>query len=119
MADTSDTLSDSGRGRTYDALPRDRGTYLVTTTTGTTYRFDLAHRTVTRTPGPGSTPGFNDGAQTLRTVDACRVGAPGFWTMIAGDFFTDFYMQQTTVIVSIVDASPTATPASGEDAGRP
>ena len=43
--------------------------------------FDFAEGTVTRIPGPHAWPGSNDRPHPLRTIEACRVGFRGLWTM--------------------------------------
>lgn len=106
---------DGEQATTFAVLPNDRGTYLVTTTSGTIYTFDLAQRTVTRTPCPSSPPGIHDGVRRLRSIDACAVGATGYWTMLAGDPLIDYFWQTTTVIVSIVAAPPPVTGPGDQD----
>jgi hypothetical protein len=112
MADIRDELSDDPHERTYDVLPHDRGTYFVTSASGSTYLFELGRRTVTRIPGRRSSPGIHDGVRILRSVESCEVGADGYWTMIAFDPLTDYLLQTTSTIVSIVDAAPSATAAA-------
>jgi hypothetical protein len=82
-------------------LPDDAGRYAVTTLSGTTYTFDLAARTVTRTQGERSHPDINDGTRTIREVIACVVGYSGYWTMEPDDYALDFYWQLTSPIVAI------------------
>lgn len=104
---TPDEGGNDSRGTqaaTYDELPRDSGTYVATTRTGTNYRFDLAHLTVTRTPGPNSHPDLHDGVRRIRTIVQCRVGESGYWTMLPDECDIDFYWQLTTPIVSITAA---------------
>lgn len=50
----------------------------------TTYLVDLDAVTITRNPGPNSSPSINDCERPLRSLDKCRVGATGYWTMRAG-----------------------------------
>jgi hypothetical protein len=88
----------------YEALPQDDGTYVVATRTGTTYVFDMALLTVTRTPGPNSHPDMHDGKRRLRAIVQCRVGKSGYWTMQPDEAGIDFYWQLTTPIVSIADS---------------
>ena len=103
--------------KTFRSLPQDTGTYVVTTSTGTVYVFELSSRKVTRTPGPGSSPGPNDGVRTLRSVESCAVGSEGYWTMIAGDPLIDHYWQSTSRIISIVDAAPHGLSRPNEPGG--
>lgn len=43
---------------------------------------DLVDGTVTREPGPGAKPTVNDRPRPLRSLERCRVGVAGYWTMI-------------------------------------
>jgi hypothetical protein len=96
---------------TYESLPNKSGRFLVTTASGTQYRFDRERFTVTRIPVPGAAPSVNDGVRPLRTVDACTVGKAGRWTMRSDDPGSiDFYWQTTTPIVSIIAAPPSEAP---------
>jgi hypothetical protein len=110
--------SENDQSMSYVALPHDLGTYVVTTASGSVYVFQLSTRTVTRVPGPGSAPGPNDGPRTLRSVDACTVGAPGYWTLIAGDPMVDFLWQSTSPIVSIVDSVTSEVSKADEGGDR-
>ncbi|NUU06182.1 hypothetical protein [Leifsonia sp. C5G2] len=92
---------DNSIPRPYLRLPDDDGTYIATTQSGSTYVFDLKHRTVTRTPGPDSHPDMHDGQRTLRSIIQCEVGVSGYWTMQPDDFTVDYYWQLTSPIVSI------------------
>lgn len=98
MTVKADRASDS-----YDRLPDDKGTYLVTTRSGSTYVFDLTHMTVTRTPGPDSHPDMHDGVRHLRSIIQCQLGVSGYWTMVPDHFAIDYYWQLTSPIVSIVE----------------
>lgn len=102
------TGNGNGGASSYDTLPDDVGTYLVTTVSGSAYRFELSRRAVTRTPGPGSTTGPHDGVRILRSVERCTVGAAGFWTIMSDDPLVDYGWQVTSSIVSIVDDSDTS-----------
>lgn len=66
---------------TLERIPDDRGSYRVTTQSGSVYDFDLSARTVSRTPGENSHPDSWDGVHQLRTIVQGQLGASGFWTM--------------------------------------
>lgn len=93
-------------------LPKDDGTYVVTTRSGTEYTFDLTARTVTRTLGERSKPDINDGTHPIREIIACFVGSSGYWRLEPdpGDVASEYYWQATSPIISIdaVGAYPPA-----------
>jgi hypothetical protein len=66
---------------TLDQIPSDGGRYRVTTESGSVYVFDMAERTVSRTPGEDSHPDFNDGTHPLRSIVQAQLGASGLWTL--------------------------------------
>lgn len=81
----------------------DGGVWLVTTESST-YVLDLDVGTVTRHPGPRASTTINDTTRRLRTLDRCRVGESGYWTMRGGGGYlssVDFYWQTTSAIRSI------------------
>lgn len=85
----------------------DGGVWLITTETST-YVLDLDAGTVTRHPGPCASTTINDTKRRLRTLDRCRVGESGYWTMRGGGGYlssVDFYWQTTSVIRSIAPLS--------------
>lgn len=83
------------------------GVWLVTTSSST-YVMDLTVGTVTRHPGPNSRPTVNDLTRRLRTIDRCRVGEDGYWTMKGGGYTdsVDYYWQSTSVIQRIERIEP-------------
>ena len=48
------------------------------------YLVNLGAMTITRIPGPNFSSSINDCERPLRSLDKCRVGATGYWTMSAG-----------------------------------
>ncbi|MFE4951063.1 hypothetical protein ACFQ9V_13255 [Leifsonia sp. NPDC056665] len=97
------------------ALPARDGLFLVTTSSGTTYEFDLKRLTVTRTPGPASQPDIHDGVRRLRSIDSCEVGRAGYWTMRSDDPSVDFYWQLSSPVVRIVELSRPSVDGPAED----
>lgn len=67
------------------------------------YLVDLDTMTITRVPGANSSPSINDCERPLRSLDRCRVGATGFWTMRAGSDsdLVEYFWQFSTEIRSI------------------
>ena len=67
---------------------------------------DLDAWTVERHPGPSARADPSDGPRRLRTIETCRVGGRGHWTMKSDDYFIDYYFHYTSVIQRIdrVDA---------------
>lgn len=65
--------------------------------------FDFEAQTVTRIPGPYAGPTFNDRPRPLRSIDACTVGARGYWTMFTDGWSEtiDFYWHDTSIIQRI------------------
>lgn len=76
---------------------REGGVWRVVTQ-GSAHILDLDAGTVTRIPGPGRPSSINDTARPLRTLDACRVGDVGRWTMRSYDVLIDFYWHVTSQI---------------------
>lgn len=67
-------------------------------TQGSSHILDLDAGTVTRIPGPGRPASVNDRARPLRTLEACRVGDAGRWTMFSDDVMIEFYWHVTSRI---------------------
>ncbi|WP_166786571.1 hypothetical protein [Cryobacterium sp. TMT1-19] len=91
--------------------------WIVTTTHGTTHRFDLDAMTVTRRSGPGSAPTVNDQARPLIEIVRCTVGETGYWTMkpdIREADLLEYRWHLSTQILSIepAPADPPAGPGS-------
>ncbi|GAB3123326.1 hypothetical protein [Glaciibacter psychrotolerans] len=84
--------------REVNALTGTEGGIWRIVTQGSTHVMDLDSGTVTRHPGPGRPSTVNDRPRPLRTIDACRVGARGHWTMLSDDMLIDYYWQDTSVI---------------------
>ena len=68
--------------------------------------FDLDVWTVERKPGPNTWADSSDGPRRLRTIESCRVGGRGHWTMKSDDYLIDYYFHYTSIIQRIdrVDA---------------
>ncbi|MDY7542134.1 MULTISPECIES: hypothetical protein [unclassified Cryobacterium] len=80
------------------ALVGDEGGVWRVVTQGSSHILDLDAKTVTRIPGPGRPATFNDVTRPLRTLEECRVGESGRWTMMSDDEMTDFYWHVTSQI---------------------
>jgi len=67
--------------------------------------FDLDAPSVTRIPGDGAVAFITDGGRTLRTIDVCRVGESGRWTMepLPHQVDVEFAWHISTPIVKIVE----------------
>ena len=78
------------------------------TTVGSTHVLDLVRGTATRFPGPDAAPTINDCCRPLRTLDVCRIGERGRWTMISDDWSIDYYWQVTSIILGIQEVIPGA-----------
>lgn len=76
----------------------DEGGVWRVVTQGSSHILDLDAMTVTRIPGLGRPASFNDVERPLRTLEACRVGEAGRWTMISDDEMVDFYWHVTSRI---------------------
>ena len=80
------------------------GQWLVTTISGSIYRFDLDARTIERVGGGSRPPaGPADSLQHLRGLIEVRVGRPGRWWMRGTGGYTDpdQVWQWSSVVVSI------------------
>ncbi|KQW06619.1 hypothetical protein ASC66_09155 [Leifsonia sp. Root4] len=86
---------------TVDELTGDEGGVWRVTTLGSSHIVNLIQGTVTRLPGVGRSASINDVERPLRTLDACRVGEVGRWTMMSDDYLTDYYWHRTSTIQRI------------------
>ena len=86
---------------TVDELTGTEGGVWRVTTLGSSHIVNLMRGTVTRIPGAGRESTFNDVERPLRTLDACKVGEVGRWTMVSDDYLTDFYWHRTSTIQRI------------------
>jgi len=97
MSDTRNDLTDD-----------DTGVWLVTTSSGSLYRFDFDTRTVERVGGElRATAGPSDALQSLRGIIELRVGQRGRWWIrntTAGLTGPDQVWQWSSVVVSITTA---------------
>ncbi|TFC25171.1 hypothetical protein E3O25_14325 [Cryobacterium sp. TMT1-3] len=87
--------------KTVEGLNGDESGVWRVTTVCSSYIVNFQRGTVTRIPGVGSNVTFNDFERPLRTLDTCKVGEAGYWTMKSEDSFADYYTQQSTTIVRI------------------
>ena len=83
-----------------DELTGDEGGRWQVFTQGSSYRFDLDAGTVTRIPGPHSSPTINDCQRRILQIKLCRVGFSGYWTMHpdGAEDTTEYFWQATTEI---------------------
>jgi len=99
MADTRKRLSDD-----------DTGIWLVTTSSGSVYRFSLDDCTVERVGGePRATAAPSDSLQPLRGIIELRVGQRGRWwvrNMTGGYIDADQEWQWSSEVVSIEQVYP-------------
>lgn len=93
-----------------DLTTQEHGRWLLHTI-GSRHVIDLDARTVERLPGPHAHATTSDGLHRLRTLDLCRIGDVGRWTM-HGDDFVEYYWHQSSIIRHIEPA-----PADPETAG--
>lgn len=79
------------------------------------YLVDLNAMTVTRIPGPDSMPTVNDVTRPIRTLDTCRVGERGFWTMFTdGWSATVDYFWQSSSVIRRIERMPDDETTDGE-----
>ena len=78
------------------------GRWLVLSMTSAHF-FDLDSRRVTRIPGFQAVEFVTDPGRSLRSIDVCKVGERGEWTMhpLDGDHLTQFSWHISTCIVKI------------------
>ena len=70
-------------------------------TRDSTHILDLDAWSVERHPGPSTWADPSDGPRRLRTIESCRVGERGHWTMKSDDYFIDYFFHYTSVIQRI------------------
>ncbi|WP_091182525.1 hypothetical protein [Paramicrobacterium humi] len=83
----------------------DRGVWRVWTH-GSSHILNLDEATVTRVPGKGRSRSINDITRPLRSLDACRVGERGRWSMSSDDVMVDFYWHVSSTIRKIEREAP-------------
>lgn len=86
---------------TVDELTGNEGGVWRVTTLGSSHIVNLMRGTVTRIPGVGRNASINDVERPLRTLDACKVGEVGRWTMVADDYLTDYFWHRTSTVQRI------------------
>jgi len=94
-------LSFLGEERTVLTM-REHGQWLALSQTSA-HLFDLDARRVIRVPGFQAVAFVTDPGRSLRSIDVCRVGELGEWTMhpLEGDHLTQFAWHISTEIVRI------------------
>jgi hypothetical protein len=87
-------------------------------TIGSRHILDLDRRTIERLPGPDASPSTSDAVHCLRTLDVCRLGEPGRWTM-KGGYLVDYYWHVSSIIRHIHRMpSLTDSPVTSSDRSR-
>lgn len=92
----------------------DTGVWLVTTASGSIYRFDLDASTVERVGGePRRSAAPADSLQPLRSIIELRVGRPGRWWMrnLSGGYLDPSEVWQCSSVVTGVKAEGATTGA--------
>jgi hypothetical protein len=80
------------------------GVWRVTTASTTHYIFDLNEMNITRVPGLGAAVTINDTTRRIDSIERCRTGDTGYWTMRPGaedSVMLQDYWQLCTRIESI------------------
>ena len=79
--------------------------------------FDFDAGTVTRIPGPKAWPGANDRPRPIRSIESCRVGDRGYWTMQTDGWSPsiDHWWHFTSAIQKIVREQENLTTPSEAD----
>ncbi|MGO4104678.1 hypothetical protein AB4Y63_12045 [Leifsonia sp. YAF41] len=102
---------------TTDELPTGAsGTWRVYTR-DSCHVFNFEQGTVTREPGPNTYGMFNDQPLPLRSIDICRVGERGRWTMhtIGWSDDIDWYWVDTSVVREIVKDDASESPETNHE----
>jgi hypothetical protein len=88
-------------------------------TVSSVHVFDLDAMTVTRIPGSSSVPTVNDRTRPIRSIDWCRVGERGEWTMHEDGRSrdVDYYWHVSSTISRISRQAPTADQGPGSGFG--
>ena len=76
-------------------------------TVGSRHLVDLDAGTIERIPGAQSHPTTSDAVHQIRTLDVCRIGERGRWTMLGDPFGVDYYWHVSSPIRHI---EPLASP---------
>lgn len=84
------------------------------TTLQSAHFFDFDAGTVQRFPGAEATPMPEAGPQLLRSLERCRVGETGFWTLLSSDFWVEYLWHRSSTISRIerLDAAATEQEAA-------
>lgn len=85
-----------------DLLPSSTGIWRITTLSSI-HVLDLDTGTATRFPGPRAPATVNDRPRPLRSLDVCRVGERGRWTMHTDGWSdtVDYFWHVTSTILRI------------------
>ncbi|KQW06445.1 hypothetical protein ASC66_08130 [Leifsonia sp. Root4] len=86
---------------TVEELTGDEDGVWRVTTVGSCHIINFQRRTVTRIRGVGRNPSINDRERPLRSIESCKVGEVGRWTMQSDDFFTAYFWHQTSTVQRI------------------
>ena len=97
------STTDAPDDNTVTSLTGDEGGQWRVSTRDSTHYFDLDARTVTRVPGTNATPGINDVARPLRSIDTLTVGSGGRWTMHTDGWSDsiDYYWHESSLVAKI------------------
>ena len=102
-------------GETVTELTGNEGGVWHVHTRDSIHIFDFDTWTVERKPGPNTWANPSDGPRKLRTIEACRVGGRGYWTMKTDDYLIDYYFHYSSVIQRI---DRVRTDEHGKDKGQ-
>ena len=80
-------------------------------TQGSSHLFDFEAGTVTRIPGPTAWPGANDQPRPIRSIERCKVGERGYWTMKTDGWSpsVDYWWHSSSVIRKITREAQSST----------
>ncbi|KQV05046.1 metallophosphoesterase family protein [Leifsonia sp. Root112D2] len=105
----------AGPAQVVELTEKMSGRWLIHTI-GSHHILDLDRRTIERRPGPNSIATTSDEVHYLRSLNTCRIGERGRWTM-KGDYLTDYYWHASSAIRHIEPLTDADTKAI-EDAIR-
>ncbi|TFD66079.1 hypothetical protein [Cryobacterium sp. Hh38] len=97
------STTDAPDDNTVTSLTGSEGGLWQVSTRDSTHYFDLDAHTVTRVPGTNATPGINDVARPLRSIDTLTVGRGGRWTMHTDGWSDsiDYYWHESSLVAKI------------------
>jgi hypothetical protein len=96
------TMADEALELVHELTGSETGRWEVSTQYSS-YLFDFDAGTVLRVPGPSAVEGLSDRPRLIRTIEVCRVGDRGYWTVHTDGWSetVDFWWMYSSIVRKI------------------